>query len=115
MIVRRRFDFEAAHELPGHPGACRDMHGHSYKLMVSVEREIDPDSGMAMDFADLKQLVRREVVDHVDHKLLNELLENPTAEMIAVWIWQRLERLLPGLAEIELHETGNCSVVYRGE
>jgi len=115
LIVRRRFDFEAAHELPGHPGACRNLHGHSYKLVVSVEREINPGSGMAIDFADLKQLVRREVLDRVDHRLLNELLDNPTAEMIAVWIWERLEKALPGLAEIELHETGNCSVVYRGE
>ena len=115
MIIRRRFDFEAAHELPGHPGECRNLHGHSYRLLVSVERAIDHESGMAIDFSDLKGIVKREVIDRVDHKLLNELLDNPTAEMIAVWVWKRLEQVLPGLAEIELHETGNCSVVYRGE
>lgn len=114
-MIRRRFEFEAAHELPGHPGECRRLHGHSYKLLVGVEREIDAASGMTMDFSDLKRIVRRAVVDRVDHKLLNELIDNPTAEMIAVWIWKRLEKELPGLAEIELHETGNCSVVYRGE
>jgi 6-pyruvoyltetrahydropterin/6-carboxytetrahydropterin synthase len=114
-MIRRRFEFEAAHELPGHPGECRRLHGHSYKLLISVEREIDPDSGMAIDFSDLKRIVTQEVIVHVDHRLLNELIDNPTAEMLAVWMWKRLQGPLPGLAEIELHETGNCSVVYRGE
>ena len=70
---------------------------------------------MAIDFSDLKQTVKREVVDKLDHKYVNDLIENPTAEVMSVWIWQRLAEVLPGLAEIELHETENCSVVYRGE
>ena len=53
MIVRRRFDFEAAHRLPRHPGKCRELHGHSYRLVVAVERPVDPDSGMVIDFGDL--------------------------------------------------------------
>jgi 6-pyruvoyltetrahydropterin/6-carboxytetrahydropterin synthase len=113
--IRRRFEFEAAHELPGHTGECRNLHGHSYKLLVSVDRAIEDRSGMAMDFSDLKKMVKREVIDHLDHRLLNELMDNPTAEMIAVWIWDKLEKVLPGLSEVELHETANCSVVYRGE
>lgn len=115
MKVRRRFDFEAAHRLPGHPGKCRDLHGHSYVLTVTVERPIDPASGMAIDFGDLKRVVSREVVDLLDHKFLNDFMDNPTAEVVAVWIWKRLAEALPGLDEVELHETARCSVVYRGE
>jgi 6-pyruvoyltetrahydropterin/6-carboxytetrahydropterin synthase len=114
-MVRRRFRFEAAHELPGHPGECRRLHGHSYELFVGVEREVEAKSGMAIDFSDLKRIVGKEVIEPIDHRMLNELMDNPTAEMIAVWIWNRLSEALPGLAEVELHETENCSVIYRGE
>jgi 6-pyruvoyltetrahydropterin/6-carboxytetrahydropterin synthase len=112
--VRRRFRFEAAHRLPRHAGKCRNLHGHSYELVVVVERPVDPHSGMAIDFADLKALVRREVVDPLDHRSVNERIDNPTAEEMTVWMWKRLQPLLPGLVEIELYETRNCSVVYRG-
>ena len=115
MKVRRRFPFEAAHRLPKHPGKCRDVHGHSFELVVTVERSVDPASGMGIDFADLKTVVRREVIDRLDHTYLNDLIENPTAENIAVWIWGRLAAALPGVVEIELFETRSCSVVYRGE
>jgi 6-pyruvoyltetrahydropterin/6-carboxytetrahydropterin synthase len=103
--VRRRFGFEAAHRLPGHPGKCRELHGHSYRLVVTVERALDEGSGMVIDFGELKQIVRREVIDLVDHKCLNDLIDNPTAELVVIWIWQRLTGALPGLVEIELFET----------
>jgi 6-pyruvoyltetrahydropterin/6-carboxytetrahydropterin synthase len=113
--VRRRFRFEAAHELPRHPGKCRNLHGHSYELFVIVDGPVDPESGMVVDFSDLKKMVRREVVDPLDHKYLNDLIENPTAELVAVWIWNRLAPELAGLVEIELRETEDCGVVYRGK
>ena len=115
MRIRRSFRFEAAHHLPRHPGKCRELHGHSYLLVVAVERPIDADTGMVMDFADLKACVRREVVDRLDHCCVNDLIENPTAEEMAIWIWDRLHPQLPGLDEIELHETDHCSVTYRGD
>jgi 6-pyruvoyltetrahydropterin/6-carboxytetrahydropterin synthase len=113
--VRRRFRFEAAHELPLHPGKCRDLHGHSYELFVVVEGPLDSRTGMVMDFSDLKRLVKERIIGPLDHKYLNKLVDNPTAERLAVWIWDRLVQVLPLLVEIELHETENCSVVYRGE
>ena len=115
MKVRRRFDFEAAHDLPEHPGKCRDLHGHSYTLVVTVDRTIDPESGLAIDFGDLKRIVNGEIIEPIDHRYINDLIDNPTAENMAVWIWSRLAPELPGLIEIELHETRNCSVVYRGD
>ena len=114
MKVKRIFDFEAAHELPNHPGKCRELHGHSYRLVVTVDRPVDPVSGIAIDFADLKRIVVDEAVSRLDHKYVNDLLDNPTAEVMAAWIWNRLAAPLPGLVEIELWETRKCSVVYRG-
>lgn len=114
MIVRRRFRFEAAHRLPNHPGKCRRLHGHSYELVVHVDRPVEAHSGMAIDFGDLKRVVAERVVDRLDHVDVNTLIDNPTAEVMAVWIWERLEDALPGLVEVELHETASCSVVYRG-
>ena len=115
MKVRRSFDFEAAHFLPRHPGKCREPHGHSYRLVVTVDRPVDPGSGLAIDFSDLKRVVKETVIDEVDHRSLNDLVENPTAELLAVWVWNRLRPRLEGLEEVELHETRRCSVVYRGE
>jgi len=113
--VKVAFDFEAAHRLPRHPGKCKELHGHSYHLVVSVERRVARETGMAIDFADLKQIVRREVVDPLDHTYLNDKLDNPTAEILSVWIWNALREPLAGLVEVELWETRNCAVVYRGE
>lgn len=115
MRVRRQFEFEAAHRLPRHPGKCRELHGHSYRLVVTVDRPVDADSGMAIDFGDLKAVVANEVLASLDHRYVNDLIENPTAEVMAVWIWKRLAPALPGLVEVELFETRSCSVVYRGE
>jgi len=112
--VKRSFDFEAAHRLPNHPGKCRDLHGHSYRLVIAVERPVDPESGMAIDFAELKRIVVDQVLSRLDHKYVNDFLENPTAEVMAAWIWDRLATPLPGLVEIELWETRSCAVVYRG-
>jgi 6-pyruvoyltetrahydropterin/6-carboxytetrahydropterin synthase len=69
---------------------------------------------MVIDFSDLDKVVRSEVLTKLDHGCVNDLIDNPTAEEMAVWIWHRLEPVLAGLCEIELHETSRCSVVYRG-
>lgn len=115
MRVKRAFTFEAAHRLPRHPGKCKDLHGHSYRLVVTVDRPVDPVTGLAIDFSELKAVVGREVVDVLDHRFLNEMIDNPSAEVIAVWIWERLAAPLHGLVEVELWETASCGVVYRGE
>jgi 6-pyruvoyltetrahydropterin/6-carboxytetrahydropterin synthase len=83
--------------------------------LVTVERDVEPQSGMAIDFSDLKRIVQKQVLQHVDHKCVNDVIDNPTAELMAVWCWRRLADELSGLVEVELHETSHCSVVYRGE
>lgn len=114
VIVARRFEFQAAHHLPNHPGKCHNLHGHTYHLEVICEGPVDETSGMVVDFADVKAVVRERVLDLVDHTLLNDRIENPTAERIAAWIWDRLSDSALPLAEIRLYETPTCYVVHRG-
>ena len=113
MIISKRFRFEAAHRLPRYRGACFELHGHSYELHVSLEMP-DPETGMTLDFFVLEAAVRTKVLDRLDHRNINDTLENPTAENIAVWIWDRLKPDFPQLTEIRLYETPDCSVIYRG-
>ncbi len=68
---------------------------------------------MVVDFDDLSAIVRPLVVDRLDHSSLNDLLENPTAEEIARWIWAELAPRIAGLAEIVVWETQNACAVVR--
>jgi 6-pyruvoyltetrahydropterin/6-carboxytetrahydropterin synthase len=116
MQIRKHFRFEAAHILPFHPGKCGRMHGHSYRLEVAVRGPIQtegPARGMIEDFDTIKRIVRQEAVDPLDHATLNDLIENPTAERIVMWIWQRLEPHLSGLDELVLWETSNSCATLR--
>src|SRR4051794_40657376 len=88
--VTRAFAFEAAHQLPWHEGKCRNLHGHSSRLGVTVEGPL-PEHGVVVDFADLKAVVTAEVIDRYDHRYLNEIMDNPTAELVAQEIWKSLE------------------------
>lgn len=97
--ITKIFTFESAHHLPNHLGACARIHGHSYRLEVTLKgmTNADPRSsefGMLMDFSHLKHIVKTKVVNHMDHVNLNELpdsaFNNPTAENMAEWIWDTL-------------------------
>jgi 6-pyruvoyltetrahydropterin/6-carboxytetrahydropterin synthase len=111
------FRFEAAHWLPHVPDGhkCRRMHGHSFRGEVAVRGEIDPKTGWVIDFADLRRAVDP-IVKRLDHYLLNEIegLENPTAERLAVWIWQHVAPDLPSLFRITIEETCTSRCHYFG-
>lgn len=117
MEIIKSFRFEAAHYLPKLPEThkCRRMHGHSFRFDVHVEGALDPELGWVMDFGDISRLVKP-LVEELDHYLLNEIpgLENPTSEVIAVWIWNRLKPGLPGLSRIVVYETCTARCEYRG-
>ncbi|HUZ48290.1 MAG TPA: 6-carboxytetrahydropterin synthase QueD [Candidatus Dormibacteraeota bacterium] len=119
MQIRKHFRFEAAHVLPYHSGKCARMHGHSYRLEVAVRGPLQsqgPARGMIEDFDTIKRVVHEHVIDALDHQTLNDLIENPTAEHIAMWIWKRLDPALPGLDELVLWETANsCAVLRRSD
>ena len=114
MIISKRFRVEAAHRLPRYRGPCFELHGHSYELHVTLEMPIDPETGMTLDFFVLEAAVKTRILDRLDHKNINDTLDNPTAENIAIWIWDQLKPDFPQLAEIRLYETPDSSVTYRG-
>ncbi len=115
MILRVEFQFNAAHRLPFYEGPCFHTHGHNYKLLVFSEGPVDPATGLSIDFVRVKELVRTHVLDCIDHNDLNLVLENPTAENVVVWMWGRLQPHLDGLKEMQLYETDDAAVIYRGE
>jgi 6-pyruvoyltetrahydropterin/6-carboxytetrahydropterin synthase len=117
MEIWKEFTFDAAHVLPNVPEGhkCRRLHGHTYRVRVYVSGEPDDRVGWVMDFGDIKAAFEP-ILDRLDHYYLNDIegLENPTAEALARWIWQRLEPRLPLLSRIEIHETCTTGCSYEG-
>ena len=115
--IWKEFTIEAAHRLPnvaeGHK--CARLHGHSFRIEVHVAGEVGERSGWVRDFADLSDAFAP-VFATLDHHYLNEVsgLENPTSEVLARWIWDRLEPGLPGLDRIVVRETCTSGCEYRG-
>jgi len=119
MHVRlsKSFHFEAAHDLPTFPPdhKCRRLHGHSFRFDVVVAGEVDPAKGYLIDYSEIKRLADP-IVSQLDHYYLNEIdgLSNPTSEVLAKWIWDRLKPMLPQLATIVVHETCTSSCEFSG-
>lgn len=117
MILIKEFEFDAAHHLTKYHGKCERPHGHTYKLSVKLEGTPDSED-MIFDFVKLKELVNEKVLIHLDHADLNDILENPSAENIAIYVWEKLEsevrRENCRLYEIEVWETKTSGIVYRG-
>jgi len=113
----KRFTFEAAHQLPRMPEGhkCRRLHGHSYTIEVQVEGEVDPETGIVIDYGEIAEKVAP-IIKRLDHYFLNEIegLENPTSEVLAGWLWERIKPRLPGLACIVVAETCTARCEYRG-
>mgnify|MGYP003150962937 CR=1 FL=1 len=116
FVITKKFRFEAAHKLPHHEGACKNLHGHSYVLEVSLVSEQlqdgGPAKGMMVDFGDLKSVVNP-IVDRYDHCCLNDHFENPTAEIMVRNIAEEIQKELGVPMEIyrvfkvRLYETVN--------
>ena len=88
-------DFDAAHSLPGYQGKCANLHGHTYRVEVVIEGAVG-ENGFVMDFFQLKKILNSALED-LDHRNLNDLLPNPTAENIAELLCGRLRHSLEGL------------------
>lgn len=95
--VSRTFKFDAAHKLPHYDGKCKNMHGHTWKLrvtLVGTRRTNGPQKGMILDFSDLKDIVNKFILNQLDHSVINDYYDNPTAENLADWIFQVLDEAL---------------------
>jgi 6-pyruvoyltetrahydropterin/6-carboxytetrahydropterin synthase len=109
-------EFDAAHSLPGYKGKCSRVHGHTYKVEIVIEGPVDEKSGFVVDFFCLKEILRQSLED-LDHRFLNDVLPNPTAEKIAEHISSRLksnlEKLPARLVSVKLWEGKNKWVMTK--
>ena len=118
MNVFKTFTIEAARSLPnlpdGHP--CKNIHGHSFKITITVTGNVDNKTGFVMDFGDIDETFNP-LLSKLDHSYLNDIegLENPSSENVCQWIWERLAPSLPGLSQIDIKETGSTGCIYKGE
>ncbi|MDR2835833.1 MAG: 6-carboxytetrahydropterin synthase QueD [Bacteroidales bacterium] len=137
LRLTRKFEFEAAHLLNNYDGLCKNLHGHSYKLFITVIGEIEininsPKLGMVIDFKDLKEIVKENILDKFDHSLIvsrkNKLPEEiintnkiiftdfqPTAENLVIFFVNILKEKLPiniKLCNVKLFETENSSAEW---
>ncbi len=115
--LEKEFGFEAAHRLPrvaeGHK--CSRLHGHSFRVTLEVEGPVNQNQGWLVDYADIKAAYEP-VRDELDHRYLNEIegLENPTSEILAAWIYDRVRPRLPQLKRVTVAETCTTRCVYEG-
>lgn len=95
VLVSKEFTFDAAHHLHCYEGKCKNLHGHTYKVVFGISGYVD-DRGLMMDFGDIKEIWKNEIEIHLDHRYLNETLPpmNTTAENIVVWIYEKMKEAL---------------------
>ncbi len=113
LSLSTAFHFAASHFLTKYHGKCENLHGHNYKIVVSIHGPIKED-GMVIDFKIIKDIVNERVIDKLDHTHLNDTIDNPSAENLAIWIWDKIKDDLP-LAKIAVYETENYYAEYSGE
>lgn len=117
MQIFKQFTFDSAHFLPNVPDGhkCKELHGHTYRLIIYLEGELDAQLGWVSDFANVKRIIDP-IVKSLDHTLLNNIvgLENPTCERMTVWLWNKIKPEVPFLSKVELHETPTSGAIYTG-
>ncbi len=113
MELTVEFNFSAAHHLVEAASRCRAVHGHNYKLFVTIVGPVDEHTGMVMDFHHVDDIVAEVVVSRLDGTDLNERLPCPTAERLIEWIGEQLDGPLPQWRKLVLFETPRYSVTHR--
>lgn len=115
MLLKQEFAFDSAHRLERYRGKCERLHGHTYRMIVTLDGRPD-DEGMIEDFGEVKRVVNERVVSVLDHSCINDTIPQPTAENIARWAFERIDDDLRGelyeLASVEVFETARSSAVF---
>ncbi len=112
MLVTKEFAFDAAHKIKLPNGEWEEVHGHTWQLHVTIEGPL-LDNGLVFDFCELDQIVKDRILSKLHHKNLNDQFEQPSAELVAVWVWDNLTDL--PLKEVKVWEEPGCSVTYYGK
>ncbi|MFD1179003.1 6-carboxytetrahydropterin synthase QueD [Paenibacillus puldeungensis] len=95
VLVSKEFTFDAAHHLHAYEGKCKNLHGHTYKVVFGISGLPD-EIGMTVDFGTIKEIWKKEIEVYLDHRYINETLPpmNTTAENMVVWLFERMETAL---------------------
>lgn len=95
VLVSKEFTFDAAHHLHAYEGKCKNLHGHTYKVVFGISGKPD-EVGITVDFGQIKEIWKSEIEPFLDHRYLNETLPpmNTTAENMVVWLYEKLEHAL---------------------
>lgn len=116
--IEKEFSFEAGHRLEKHDGPCKDPHGHSYVIIISLKAphliEEGPKENMLFDFCDLKRIIKPMIDEYFEHKWLNDTLQtrSPSSEFIARWIFEYLAEKIPHLSSVTCCETSATKARY---
>lgn len=108
MIVTREMTFHASHS--HHGMLVEPLHSHEFRVLIAIEAEPN-EEGFVCDFRAVKRLFRRVVSKEVEGRNLDELFPYPTSEVLAAWIYQRLEPFLP-IARVEVAEKPHSRAIY---
>ncbi|ELK48842.1 UNVERIFIED_CONTAM: 6-carboxytetrahydropterin synthase QueD [Halobacillus marinus] len=122
VMVSKEFTFDAAHHLHCYEGKCKNLHGHTYKVIFGISGFVD-DIGLVIDFGDIKQIWKESIEVHLDHRYLNDTLPNmnTTAENMVVWIYNQMEEALLNRGDgsrvefVKLYETPTSYAEARRE
>lgn len=95
VLVSKEFTFDAAHHLHAYEGKCKNLHGHTYKVVFGISGKPD-EVGITVDFGQIKEIWKSEIEPFLDHRYLNETLPpmNTTAENMVVWLYEQMEHAL---------------------
>ncbi len=120
--ISKEFSFSAAHAIRGHRGGCQNLHGHNYRVRIHVAADELDELGMVLDFADLKAMAK-EILDPFDHRVINDIPpfdeRNTTAELLAEYVYEEVEKRLPDperirLTAVEVWETETACARFEG-
>ena len=100
--------FDAAHYLPGYEGKCANMHGHTWRVELTI-RSATLNDGMVYDFHDIKAALRDIIPDHT---LLNDILPNPTAENVAEFLYVKLKEQIAAITKVVVWESATSGAAY---
>lgn len=95
VMVAKEFTFDASHHLHAYEGKCKNLHGHTYKVVFGISALPD-ETGISVDFGTIKEIWKEEIEGFLDHRYLNETLPpmNTTAENMVVWLYEQMEQAL---------------------
>ncbi|GGF23800.1 6-carboxytetrahydropterin synthase QueD [Halobacillus andaensis] len=122
VLVSKEFTFDAAHHLHCYEGKCKNLHGHTYKVVFGISGYTD-EIGLVIDFGDIKTIWKEQIDIHLDHRYLNDTLPkmNTTAENMVVWIFEKMQEALVEEREdyrvefVKLYETPTSYAEVRRE